>query len=314
MISIKDLITELQTKLNDAIPASGLNFYKPNTNYLFNLVFEEGEYKKAERVLNTTTKYINGVVEVRGDDKSGVTDETVIANISASIEILVPDINETLENISFKDAVRDLIDDTLAASTEDYITQNKIKYYVGTTYSIANTGMLNIRHEVGESITYTIYVSYTIIATGISSQDIKIYCKDGGGTYKRIYPTRLDLVRSSVQESNIPSSAYNTDISGSSSIEYYAAKATTSATTLSIALAKPLRNDWYDGFVKRYIVKGGVEAISIKVEMPDGEMSIEEEYTMCFSDASIAAEGTLAASCNATLVEALDLFSEAEGT
>lgn len=301
MITIKTLAKKLEDDLNARV--SLLSGYTPNTEYRFFIAVEEGEYKKPVRELNTTTKYINGVVKVRGDNKSGVTADTVVANISAVYEFVVPDISKYIsvegEQRYFKDVVRSLVDNTLEVSTEqDLKDENGTPFYVGTTYSIANTGMVDIRGGVGESLTMTVYVSYTMIATGISSQDIKVFLVEDGEEDERIYATRVDLVRSSIQESNIPSGA------GSAP----SAKALTSATTLSINLSKPLRSTKYDNILKRYIVSGVSALFKIKIVVPpEDDSETQKTYTMCFADASIAAEGTLAASCNATLVENMDI-------
>lgn len=311
MLQLRTVANALETKLNAARADAlyPLSAFHDNTEYTFKVYADVGEYVKATKQLNTITKTINCILRINSDEKSGLTDETVSALWSCQLECLVPDpmaeyryVDEgTNESyiVRFVDAVEDLVNTTLAASAQDYVKgDDGIIYYLGATYSNTTSGNLDLRHGVGESIPLSVFIDYTVIATGLSSADIKVYIYDD--EYYRIYPTRLDLIRTSVQEGNLAST------------EQGVSKVTTQGTVLTIKISKPIRLDTFDYELFNYLYPGYMYKLKIKIEYPlaingTNLFNASAEYTMVFSDASIAAETNLAASCTATLVEALEI-------
>ncbi len=322
MIQLSTVAKDLETALNTAALDSLLGAFHENVQYRFVVHSDEGDYVKATKVLNTLTKHINCILRINGDDKSGVTDETVSAIWQCQFEALVPDINDAIyvegeggagEKIRFIDVVEGLINNTLAASTQKYLRgDDGILYYVGANYSNTIAGLVDQRNAVGESMPLAVYIDYTIVAAGLSSADIKLFVKKFNGDFERIYPTRLDISRSSVQDGNISS-----DADGIS-------KVTTQGSLLQISFSKPYRhlNDFFDGNVLlRYLMAASIGSgytydnkFTYKLEYPlgiseDGEItsSMTYQFDMVISTATLSAETNLAASCTATLVEALDL-------
>lgn len=318
MLQLQTVAKALENKLNAAIPSSVLPSFHPNVNYSFVVFADVGEYRKAIKRLNTINKYINCILRVNGDEKSGLTDETISAVWSAQFECLVPspmetvniEVEDELITYRFVDAVKELINSTLAASTQDYITgEDGILYYLGANYSNTIAGEVDTRAATGESIPLSVFIDYTVAAAGVSSANIILEFKDPlatGEVYERVYPTRLDIVRQAVQEGNLAS-----DEGGVS-------KVTTQGSILTLQLTKPLRNDRFDLFLKMYtlapleLVAGGFDILTFRLSIPssmDGDVPqyLTRTYQMSFSEATIGAETNLAAACTATLVEALTL-------
>ncbi len=307
MISLNQLVESLQNKINAAINDTPINRFHANTQYLFNIVLDQGKYRKAERNLNTVTKYINGIVTVLNDDKSGITPETLNAIISAKLDFVIPDINSeinldmpdgSIRNVKFTDAVRDLIDTVLAASEKDYtMGSDGVIYYIGTQYSFASTGIADVRGEVGSSLTMTVFIDYTIIAEGISSSEFKIAI---GKEENYIYPTRMDVMRKSVQDG----------VLGSDSLGI--SKAATTGSSLSIVIVKPKRFDALDTAFNDYTMDGKTEPFKVFLSIPisiDSNGNVDyktKEYLMTFADSGIGTEQNLAASSNCTLIEAFN--------
>lgn len=313
MLQLQTVAKALENKLNAARLNAlyPLNDFHDNTEYTFKVYADVGEYQRATKTLNTINRYINCILRINSDEKSGLTDETISAVWSCQFECLVPDAMEqhgfvdednSVEYVRFVDAVEELINSTLAASTQDYVKgDDGIVYYLGAAYSNTMAGSLELRHGAGNSIPLSVFIDYTVIATGLSSADIKLFIYDGED-YERIYPTRLDIIRTSVQEGNLASNSDGVS------------KVTTQGTVLTIKLSKPARFDDLDYEIREYLYKGDIHPVELKLEYPQSRITQTDAisvgsrtYQMVFSDASVAAETNLAASCTATLVEVLEI-------
>jgi hypothetical protein len=308
MIELKELSKQLQTKLNDAISGGQyfINEFSPNEEYRFNIVLDRGEYRKAERSGNRVTKYINGVITLTSDQKAGITQGTVNVSLSAALEIIVPDIDKTynvvndgavIATIKFSEAVRELIDDTLAASSQGYMQDDEGRYFLVTSsYSFANTGVLDARYQTGDSLTLTVFLDYSIVASGVSAANIEIWIPNEASG-ERIYPARVDIARQSVQEGVIPSDSPSS-------------RTATQSTQFSVAITKPLRFDAFDNAVVEYLTDDSeLKILDATIKYPIGidvDGSIIKKtvpYKLSFAEASIAGELNLAIPVSATLHE-----------
>ena len=316
MIQLSTLASDLETALNAEPGIALLNSFHANVEYRFVVHSDEGEYIKSTKMLNTLTKHINCILRVNGDEKAGVTDETVSAIWQCQFEALVPDINDVINveseggasiSLRFVDAVEALINDTLAASSQKYVKgSDGIVYYVGANYSNTVAGLVDERNAVGESMPLAVYIDYTIVATGISSTDIKLsILNPSNNEYVRIYPTRLDMVRTSVQDGNLSSDGVGVS------------KVTTQGSLLQLNITMPFRYSGTSTYefplqvVATYIL-GAIptQYHTYKLEIPyfndgDDTLYMSNTYNMVPSNATISAETNLAASCTISLVEAL---------
>lgn len=312
MITLRELAGDLEAKLNDSIKGGDyfVNSFTPNEKYEFNIVLDAGEYKKATRVGNEVTKYINGVITLDSDEKAGIHDSAINASISAIFEFIIPDVDKTydiigpkgelIDTITFKDAVRELVDDTLSASEQYYMQDEAGNYFLVTSsHSFANPGTLEIRYQTGNSLTMTVLLEYAIVASGFSAASIEMWVNQGGDSLIRIYPARLDVSRSSVQEGVIRS-------------DRAVSETLTQTTQLTIGITKPLRCDAFDNAAMRYIFESDVTLLGITLKYPTGisaggdvEMT-EKTYTLSFAEASVAGEQNLAVPVSATLHEEVD--------
>jgi hypothetical protein len=309
MIQLSTVASSLEKVLNDAIAQSSLSEFHANTNYTFKVYSDVGAYKKASRSLNTINRYINCILKLNGDDKSGVTDETISAVWNAQFECLVPhpldtinltDANNEIYTLRFVDAVEDVINSALASSTTEYINDGAgTPYYVGANYSSTVPGLVDTREAIGESIPLSVFIEYTIVATGISSASIKLELIDENKD-ERIFPTRLDIIRTAVQEGNIASNSNGIS------------KVTTQGTLLSMQVTMPLRNGIFDTLVKQAALdptlvnsKSYRLSVPVSIDADGNPVYLSRTYTMTFSEVNIAAETNLGAACTASLVEEL---------
>lgn len=313
MIDIDILANLLEEKLNADIentPIGALGALCSNTQYRFRIFSKEGDYKKADRHLNTVTKYINGVVSTLGGEKTGYNEISLVTTARMKLDLLTPDIDleydadGTEERRSFYTLVEEYINARLAVPSQSVIYDNNEYWYAIGNYSPVSTGIKDIREAVGNSMTSTVFITYTFVKNGISSAATEIYVNN-----VRIYPTRIDMTRTSTQESFLPSdtTAPNSDTTIS--------KSKTQGTGFQINIIKPDRFDALDRLIHKYLMAGEVEDFEVKIKNPealvleDGEPVAElQEYTyrMIFADITKGLDGVNVPVFNIALVEAFE--------
>lgn len=158
----------------------GLNAVGQKYNIKFAVFSDAGTYKKAFKSREKKEKYTNGLL-MAGSSSIIPTQGVVIATQSATFEIVValPDPKTDEEIIAAHRAVLDEYFkryevQAIEQSTTD-VNGNTVTttYSVGAVYSLANTGTLAIRDDVGTSITFNVYIEYGYIENGLNSNDCK---------------------------------------------------------------------------------------------------------------------------------------------
>ncbi len=285
------------------------NTSQPNVEYIFNVYANEGEYKKPERRANYVTKYINCVLSTLGDEKAGISEDTMSVSISTKLDILIPDVADTTDvggriNVPFGDYVIDEINKKFAVPKSTPIEDNGIYYTAVYTASTVVPGTKEIRASVGESMTATIYIDWVLVAGGFSSDKVQLFIVETSGLPKpkltRIYPTRIDIARTSTQESNISSNSDG------------ASKASTQGTSLVISIIKPNRIDLLDQLIANYLLLNHFQPFLIQLSVPEDSNGgvIERTITVEIQDATLGAEGLTVPSVTCTLVEHLEITEE----
>lgn len=311
MIQLSELAKLLQDTLNGVYNAAadkyanivtfGLESFRKNTTFEFLVSADEANYKKGSFNGIIEKHYIQGILTAVTSDKAGVSAETYNAAISTKLELAIPfcDMEFTAdsgEKIRFSEAVRYLIDSVLASTSEQYITgEDRMVYYVGVRYSISSTSVRDIRGMIGDSLILTVYINYSIVASGISSTDITLTIED-----EIITPTRFGMARRSIQEGNIS----NTDS---------ASKNTTTGTALTITFDTPVRLNACHRAAMNYIIDGTITTLNVTVKVPINFVVNDDEtkpkvmkeghYKMVFADAGLNGELNLAASASIRLIE-----------
>ena len=287
MIDLTTLAAALEERLNVDVPSC-----KVNTEYEFHIFTREGDYEKGHRLPNSNTvvKYINAMLSVTSDDKAGISLDSLNIELNTEIDILIPDINaEDAEGNKFKDLIIEHINDCLSLPTQDTVTENGINYLITATYSSVVTGLADMRTQVGESLTASVSIDYSIVAAGISSGDIELYVEG-----ERIYYARLDLARITTMESNI-----------SSENSLGIGKTSPQGSSLQIVITKPNRLDALDEKHLDYLLSGINLPFSVRVYHPRKTKNPENNYTVIFSEGSEGAEGFAVPGESITLTEYL---------
>ena len=317
MIKYTEIARMLERELNgelsggeyENITAYGLTLgvFGENDRYQFRVVAGDMDYEQAQRIdatprvgpTNTSTYYINGVFRPLSDGEvQGINSNTLNTVMSAELGIIIPhcDREAIIENqtVRLQDAVLALIGDKLSIPKNDYYTaEDGTVYYLSFSFGRINVGEKQIRGSAGMSLTATLYMSISVVATGISSLDLKLLFEGD-----EVYTTRLGIARTSVQEGAVSST------SGGVS------QSLTTATSLTISFDAPLRRSAFFSRYKDYTLNGNNEPFEVKLVFPADEAGGEattKPYTVSFGDVGVNGELNLAASVSVRLVEALDI-------
>ena len=333
MISTLSLAKLLQDRLNGALENGeyknikdfGLDSF-PNKRYEFRIFPEDGEYAKSENrgaelnanPTNTYTQFINGVLKTPNTAAvEGAGASTYNAAVEASLELLIPNCDDeaTFTNpsdntqsvtVRLQDAVALLVNSVLGLPTEEYIADGDITYFVGGRYSRASVGQRQNRTQAGLSVVLSVYVSFAIVAMGVSSRKIRLNINGND-----IYFTRISISRTSVQENNTLS---DDTVDNQSGIIYGVSKARTTATQLVIAFSAPVRPVAFNTLLTRYTMFGEVTPMTVTLTMPAEAdqggngylLTLTKTYKMTFAQGGVAGEENLNASFDVRLVEEME--------
>ena len=326
MITNQQLAELLQYKLNGEYSATDgeyanlhkyeLDTFTPNVRYEFKIFANDGEYAEAENrdalvtsdVTNTVTQYINGVFKTPGGNTAeGASAETLNTAVEAQIELLIPNCDDEKEittqdgqtyRVRLQDVISMLVQDVLSLPSSDTREdKDGISYFIGGRYSHASVGEKRHRTQVGLSVVLSLFMTFAIVAMGISSREIKLLING-----QEVYFNRISISRASTQENNVQATP------GTNGAIYGVSKARTTSTQLVIGFSAPVRPTALNTALTQYVVSGIVPMLNVTLKMPtelvDGVLRYETgNYVMTFAEGGIAGEENLNAAYDIRLVE-----------
>lgn len=307
-LNVDFLAKELEDKLNgnelENVIGYGLGSIYPNTFYVFKMHPEMGEYIPSERIENSVHRYINGEVSLVDTSTEGIGETTYNAVVTVRADLIVPLIGPERKNKALISTIRRLLTETLKYTVNSDETYGNERYTHITDYEIATTGLRGQRDGVGDSVTFTLSVTHTFVALGISSNLIKMQVKNGNN-WETVAYSKLGIGRKSVCDSNVFSSDPNKST-----------KNTPTSTVLTISVALLTRMRFFDSLIDKYTYDGDLAPITVKLIRPDIESAVggaqaltekDKEYTMVFDTSGINAELDAISSTSVTLIETIKL-------
>ena len=315
MISLETLAKKLEDALNDGIADSGLNGLIKNTTFTFKIHVDTAEKTPAVRKegTNSVEYTIDGIFRQTSYESSGTSQDLFTATMGVSVELLIPFAN--VRNLTKPDrreskiieCVRRLTDNafhlTEATVMQDAHADSKStadSYFVTTNYELVDSGQRDTREVVGDSYTMTFFVDYTFTANGFPSDDLKISVKretDEGDAITLSLPS-YTIGRKTIQNGNMLLTGNDDGVS----------RAVVDGTALVISFNRVAQSSGFDDLLDEYLLGGKV--IPLTVTVTKGES--DYEYTMVFSEGSLAGENGLAASNAISLVEYFDIEANAK--
>lgn len=304
MISLKTLTERLETKLNS------------NTaNVHFHIIPDTGTRKKPTRTANTITEYINGTFSLISSDKSNLVDGEVYATMSCRLRVIVrlkggmsdedeiirnPDTQEILKvvegNNTIIDRVRSVLSDAFSKNEQQTMTDTvdgtTKTYLVSTLYQFVETGMREQVEGIGDSFTFSAYISYMFVENGINTYDVKYYL-DGN-----LIPFQTNSVyRSPTMDNNVYSDT-----------EDGTAKALATQSTFSVSFKLPALRNSVTRLMFDWLFGGGINSLhilTVKQETWDGIFS-EKSYIVTFGENDLTGESILNLGQTLTLIGFID--------
>lgn len=311
MISLATLAENLEKALNDGVDSSGLNGIIKNTAFTFKIHVDTAEKTPAVRKegTNSVEYTIDGIFRQTSYESSGTAQDLFTATMGVSVELLIPFAN--VRNLTKPDrreskiieCVRRLTDNAFHLTKATVMPEdptNSESYFVTTNYELVDSGQRDTREVVGDSYTMTFFVDYTFTANGFPSDDLKISVRRKTGAEKEITLSlpSYTIGRKTIQNGNMLLTGNDDGVS----------RAVVDGTALVISFNRVAQSSGFDALLDEYLLGGKV--IPLTVTVTKGE--IDYEYTMVFSEGSLAGENGLAASNAISLVEYFDIEANAK--
>lgn len=279
MINLDVLKTIIENGLNQV----------PNSNFVFNLFSETGDYKAPERDRNSVKQYINGILSVSSSEvipTNGINVSTLVTKI----EFIVPVNDEYTDSapILFTE-VRNVIAAYFERTNVVNLNDDNTDYVVGMYAELPTTGEVNIRNGIGESINYTVTIYFSFVENGESSMDYEFYLN---GT--KIPYTSANISRINSSESGVYNTSTSQDIN-------YIVKNIPVSSAFSVTMSIPsLSNNQAVNLIKNALFKGQIEPLTLKVK--ENETNYYE-YDVFISNNSMALQGVQNAGLQVTFIE-----------
>lgn len=209
MINLANRIEALQDALNEELnrkTQSGewiysVNDNPVNTRYSFALFLDAGKYGEAIKRRNIRNTSIFGLARAFPQSIEGSNKQTYNTSIGCNLDLLIPIPNVADDKKKdFLEGIRAIIDTAFAYSSTDSVVDDGIVYYIATRPEIAQTGERRVRETVGDSIVYSVAISFSIIANGVSS-DATTITIDG----ETVEYSKWGAQRDTITESGVPS-------------------------------------------------------------------------------------------------------------
>lgn len=309
MIGLKTFAENLQTKLNQNL--QGLTFaISPDLK----------TFEKSLRIRNSVKEKINGLLTLQSSDLSNLTDGQLFATISCRLqvifglkggedadydkEIIDPETGNVVDiiegNISKVERVRDAISAAFQKNTQEtmseLVAENGLEiqknYLVCTLYQFIETGNRDQVQYLGDSMTFTAYISYMIVENGINTHDI-VYTLDGN-----IIPFQTNTAyRSPTMNANVYANSFNG-----------AVKNIASQGVFTISFQLPALQNKTTREMFKWLFGGELNTVHLlNIRYPDTrEVTVENNYLVTFGENNASGETIKNIGQQMTLVECVD--------
>lgn len=315
----EDLVKPIEDTLNAALSETdgagyvyGVNDVPQNYFYAFNFATDTGDFAHAHK--ETVEQHeicifpINCLAKIQPVSREGIASEAYNAVVDATTHILLPLLTEGTVERDFVNEFRRLVDTALQSSAQRIVSDGSIPYSVTTNYRLLQTGERDNRNGVGDSVEFTLFLEFSIVASGISSDLTEFYIDTSltsSPSWSRIYYDNLAISRKAIKELGTLSTA-----TAPSALSF----ASSSVFGVSLILAArfnaltPVYNEWLlNGTAgrKKFKIK---KPKSVAIQTTAGGIEATFAYdeivkTMWFDDGGSGHEPATVESQSITLVE-----------
>ena len=258
------------------------------TRYEFRIVADTTDYYPPTREGNTVTVYIHGIIYQNGSNIETANGDVTNATLNTSLELAVPVFDDMDDdgNKELVTKVRGILDSFFSKNGNGSINYEGTNYTFGYEYNLTTSGVRQALPMLGDSFMFRTLQTWVFLPNGIRSGSIGLTI----GGYSVPWTT-LGIMRTAVQESEIPSNSANA-----------AAKNVTASTQLTINVGMTAVAGKIFEYLTAFLVDGDTSAKTVSLSVVGME---PREYQMTFNDVSLNGQIPLYASSTFKLVEVL---------
>jgi hypothetical protein len=306
MIELKTLVDNLQEKLNKNIQG-----------FDFALSLDTAKFKRSLRRQNTVRERINGLVRVMSSDTTNLSDGKLFSTLSCRVNFIFKlegkeedeivynekgEVSQVIQGYKTKiDNVRLALSTAFQRHEQETMTEKytengetiEKEFLVIKLYQFPESGERTQVQELGDSYSFSVYISYMFVEGGISTYDVK-YTLDGV-----LIPFQtITTYRTPTMDGNV----YADTKDG-------ATKNLVSQTSFSVSFILPALKNPVTRNIFKYIFGGKInEAHLLNIKYPsfDGGEAEEYNYLVTLGESYLSGDTILNIGQTITLLEAVD--------
>ena len=306
MIGLKTLAENLQTKLNTTAHNLGAD------HLFFTIKADAKNFEKSLRIGNNVKEKINELLTLQSSDVSNLTDGSMFATMSCRLqvifrlkgnendedtEIIDPDTHQVVDviegNYTKIERVRNILSAAFQTNTQEVMTDSASKnYLVCTLYQFIETGDRAQVQILGDSMSFTAYISYMFVENGVNTHDIE-YRLDGN-----IIPFQTNTTyRTPTMDANVYADSTNG-----------AVKNISSQSIFSVSFQLPALRNNVTRLMFDWLFGGDLNVVHILYikYLTSAEDYTEKHYLVCFGENNESGETIKNIGQTMTLVECID--------
>lgn len=177
MLQLNELVKDIQNRLNNS-----------NSTLEFVIFTDMGKYKRAQRKDFVITRKINGIATATGSETTATQAGFDLATRTVKFDFLVRCKDDEEPVLDYDGSVADIGNQAYITQVSYVLNNLAAEQFVGTmldgsgtsyaysvAFTLADTGTLEQRTQVGKSITFTLFAHYNIVQSGVNSRNKQYY-------------------------------------------------------------------------------------------------------------------------------------------
>ena len=177
MLQLNELVKDIQNRLNNS-----------NSTLEFVIFTDMGKYKRAQRKDFVISRKINGIATATGSETTATQAGFDLATRTVKFDFLVRCKDDEEPVLDYDGSVADIGNQAYITQVSYVLNNLAAEQFVGTmldgsgtsyaysvAFTLADTGTLEQRTQVGKSITFTLFAHYNIVQSGVNSRNKQYY-------------------------------------------------------------------------------------------------------------------------------------------
>ena len=218
MLKLEELANAFELEINDFLDKKNLSFVR------FKIFSDLGKFKKAKKIDNDVTYYINACLTEDGSDVKVLSQGNKMAVINLNFEFAVPTQSprylttpaDFTGSYYYPTLIRETIEEYFSLKKQDSVAGQ----FGDINFGFLNTGVLDVSVGLGEHITYNSYIAYNFVEDGLNSSIFSINIDGEPLAFESAVPNRNSQLQTDISSDNanyiskniVTSSAFAIDV------------------------------------------------------------------------------------------------------